>query len=71
MTNWLLIADTSFNFAQACELIAKQTEDVFLPLIELLVQRLSFVMTRVPLVVENILEAKESAAAKKENKVMD
>jgi len=50
----------------ACELVQKEIEELLFPIVEQLVQRINFIMTRIPLVVDNILETK----SKKENRLI-
>jgi hypothetical protein len=44
-------------------LVEKQVELLMMPLVEQLVQRTTFVMSRVPIVVDNVLGAKGSLAS--------
>jgi len=47
-------------FWTACEIAQRRLEDVFVPLIDQLLERTRFVMKRVPLIVENVINSKES-----------
>jgi len=53
------LSDKKF-FSSACDLAEKKAEDFMIPLIEQLIERVSFALRRVPTVVGFILESKES-----------